>query len=202
MEDRQIVSRRQSRQMDEVDKVTRELLEELASRLHTGQEAPRVNLSGSPRNAATSSFRSTCTDATDASIDMDLHYRWDPARDMFMPLSNDGSPELPRTTAMIKKIPRRYTLQDLRRELHELVSPTSYDMLYLPVDSAKMTNRGYAFINFSDPSIVEDFMANLSGREWTLYGTTNGSKTAEVRWAKVQGRNETLSHIRNELSDR
>ena len=108
----------------------------------------------------------------------------------------DGSET--RTTLMIKKVPRKYTLEILRREIDEVLATSGcYDLLYLPVDSAKMTNRGYAFINFTSAVHVETFVLAFMHRPWTELNKR--SKTAVMYWANVQGRDATLAHINTEV---
>jgi hypothetical protein len=103
-----------------------------------------------------------------------------------------------RTTLMIKRIPRKYTMDLLRDEINGVLGDRGlYDLLYLPVDSAKMTNRGYAFINFIDTQGVETFVRLFSGREWEDLNKRN--KTALVCWANVQGRDATLAHIKTDI---
>jgi hypothetical protein len=100
-----------------------------------------------------------------------------------------------RTTLMIKRIPRKYTLSTLRAEIDRVTGESNiYDLLYLPVDSAKMTNRGYAFINFTKSDFVELFVRKFLNREWSELNKRG--KTALVCWANVQGRDATLSHIK------
>ena len=104
-----------------------------------------------------------------------------------------------RTTLMIKKVPRKYTLEILRREVDEVLACTNtYDLLYLPVDSAKMTNRGYAFINFTSPESVAVFVRAFRSREWCELNRRN--KVAVIQWAYVQGRDATLAHINTEVN--
>jgi hypothetical protein len=99
---------------------------------------------------------------------------------------------------MIKKVPRKYTLDILRREIDEVLAmPGCYDLLYLPVDSAKMTNRGYAFINFTRAENVEDFVRAFLHRPWAELNKR--SKTAAMYWANVQGKEATLAHINTEV---
>jgi hypothetical protein len=95
----------------------------------------------------------------------------------------------------------RYTLEILRREVDSVLpSSGSYDLLYLPVDSAKMTNRGYAFINFTSLSCVERFVREFINRPWKEQNRKN--KAAALYWAYVQGRDETLAHINTEVMNR
>lgn len=95
----------------------------------------------------------------------------------------------------------RYTLEILRREIdHVLSASGAYDLLYLPVDSAKMTNRGYAFINFTSAKHVEAFVKEFLNRQWSELNRRG--KAAGLHWAYVQGRDETLSHIKTEVMDK
>lgn len=104
-----------------------------------------------------------------------------------------------RTTLMIKKVPRKYTLEILRREVDEVLACTNtYDLLYLPVDSAKMTNRGYAFINFASAKSLAVFVRAFRSREWSELNRR--SKVAVIQWAYVQGRDATLAHINTEVN--
>jgi hypothetical protein len=98
---------------------------------------------------------------------------------------------------MIKRIPRKYTLAELRQEIDETLGETGlYDLLYLPVDSAKMTNRGYAFINFIAPASVARFLQAFLGRPWNE--SNKRRKIAVICWANVQGKDSTLAHIKTE----
>lgn len=102
-----------------------------------------------------------------------------------------------RTTLMIKRIPRKYTLALLRQEIDSVLRETGlYDLLYLPVDSAKMTNRGYAFINFASPEGVGKFVSAFVGRPWNELNKRH--KLAVICWANVQGKESTLAHIKTE----
>jgi RNA recognition motif-containing protein len=76
----------------------------------------------------------------------------------------------------------------------------SYDLLYLPVDSAKMTNRGYAFINFTCAENVERFVREFINRPWKELNRKN--KAAVLYWAFVQGKDATLAHINTEVMNR
>ncbi|EER07251.1 hypothetical protein Pmar_PMAR020410 [Perkinsus marinus ATCC 50983] len=108
-----------------------------------------------------------------------------------------------RTTVMIKKIPRRFTVAALR-DLIERECPAlrhgGYDLLYLPVDTAKVANRGYAFINFTTPRYLLVFTLAFQGYEWfpqrrrRSEGTTN-TKACEIYFAHIQGRDATIRSV-------
>lgn len=76
----------------------------------------------------------------------------------------------------------------------------AYDLLYLPVDSAKMTNRGYAFINFTSSKHVEVFVREFLNRQWSEQNRRG--RVAGLHWAYVQGRDGTLFHIKTEVMDK
>lgn len=102
---------------------------------------------------------------------------------------------------VIRILSLRYTLEFLRREVDSVMPRGgSYDLLYLPVDSAKMTNRGYAFINFTSPEKVERFVREFINRPWKELNRKN--KAAVLYWAFVQGKDATLAHINTEVMNR
>ena len=46
----------------------------------------------------------------------------------------------------------------------------TFDFLYLPIDQVKNKNKGYAFVNFLDPSLARKFKLHYAGR-WPHCGT-------------------------------
>ncbi|KAF4669885.1 hypothetical protein FOL47_002316 [Perkinsus chesapeaki] len=116
-------------------------------------------------------------------------------------LNNDNEK---RTTVMIKKIPRRFTVSALR-DLIERECPAlrngGYDLLYLPVDTAKVANRGYAFINFTTPRYLLVFTLVFQGYEWFPQrrrrsdGPAKSSKACEIYFAHIQGRDATIRSV-------
>ncbi|KAF4670788.1 hypothetical protein FOZ61_008804 [Perkinsus olseni] len=110
-----------------------------------------------------------------------------------------------RTTVMIKRIPRRYTVAMLRDEIDRrcpALRNGGYDLLYLPVDTAKVANRGYAFINFRSPKHVLVFASAFQNYEWPgqrahgPHQPANGEvKECEIYFAHIQGREETIRSV-------
>ncbi|KAF4657598.1 hypothetical protein FOL47_008380 [Perkinsus chesapeaki] len=110
-----------------------------------------------------------------------------------------------RTTVMIKRIPRRYTVAMLRDEIDRrcpALKNGGYDLLYLPVDTAKVANRGYAFINFRSPKHVLVFASAFQNYEWPgqrahgPHQPANGEvKICEIYFAHIQGREETIRSV-------
>lgn len=95
-----------------------------------------------------------------------------------------------------------------------------YDLLYLPVDTAKVSeprmptclpphsclfqvaNRGYAFINFRSPKHVLVFASAFQNYEWPgqrahgPHQPANGEvKICEIYFAHIQGREETIRSV-------
>ncbi|KAF4698158.1 hypothetical protein FOZ63_013550 [Perkinsus olseni] len=115
-------------------------------------------------------------------------------------LNNDSER---RTTVMIKKIPRRFTVSTLR-DLIEKECPAlqngGYDLLYLPVDTAKVANRGYAFINFTTPRYLLVFTLVFQGYEWFPQRKRrteglNNTKACEIYFAHIQGKEATIRSV-------
>ena len=60
------------------------------------------------------------------------------------------------TTVMIKNIPMRFSQQDMLNMIQERHRST-FDYFYLPMDLKSRYNRGFAYINFTDPIYILEF---------------------------------------------
>jgi len=96
-----------------------------------------------------------------------------------------------RKTIMIKNIPNKYSLKTLREDLDKKYGGM-YDVFYLPIDYKNKCNLGYAFINFVHPFYLLSFYEEYQGLKWTRYQSS--LKTCELAYAKIQGRDELVSH--------
>lgn len=101
--------------------------------------------------------------------------------------------EDPRTTLMIKNIPNKYNCKLLLGVIDENHRGT-YDFVYLPIDFKNKCNVGYAFINMTDPQHIIPFYKTFNGKRWEKF---NSEKVATLAYARIQGRNELVSHFRN-----
>ncbi|CAL5189312.1 unnamed protein product [Lathyrus oleraceus] len=112
------------------------------------------------------------------------------------------------TTVMIRHIPNQLRFGDLLHVLDEhcyeinksVDDPadwSKFDFLYLPMDYMKhaierrMSNLGYAFVNFTKPSAAFKFYKQFQGFEWSV---TQNRKTCEINAAHFQGR-DTLDRV-------
>ncbi|THV97199.1 hypothetical protein D6D27_02250 [Aureobasidium pullulans] len=59
-----------------------------------------------------------------------------------------------------------------------------YDFSYLRIDFSTELNVGYAFVNFTHPEHITNFVNAKVGKLWSLYGST---KRCEVSYAMIQG---------------
>ncbi|KAF4690727.1 hypothetical protein FOZ60_016926 [Perkinsus olseni] len=68
-----------------------------------------------------------------------------------------------RTTLMLRNIPYKYNRDDLVVELQNRLPVGSFDFVYLPMDFRSTGNFGYAFVNMTAPTFVEDFYTAFNG---------------------------------------
>lgn len=97
-----------------------------------------------------------------------------------------------RTTVMMRNIPNRYDIFSLL----ELIEPDfkgTFDFLYAPIDFVNKCNMGYAFINFTDTRHVIRFHQKFHQKNWTH---VHSSKICCVCFARIQGRNQLISHFK------
>lgn len=52
-----------------------------------------------------------------------------------------------------------------------------YDFVYLRIDFKNRCNVGYAFINFTNPIYVMNFVQRVSGRKWARFNSDKESDT-------------------------
>jgi len=94
---------------------------------------------------------------------------------------------------MIKNIPNKYT-QNMLLETVEEGYKGKFDFFYLPIDFQNKCNVGYAFINFIDPSSVNEFFLDFSDKKWKKF---NSSKVCVITFARIQGKQSNIEHFRN-----
>ncbi|CAK9171712.1 unnamed protein product [Ilex paraguariensis] len=117
------------------------------------------------------------------------------------PLGDDSDCE--NTTVMIKNIPNQFRrsmlLEILDRYCEE--DGLEYDFVYLPFDFKHDNNLGYAFVNFTSnygAKKVGDLMQNHKwGAVRSSKGLYQSMKICEIRWARIQGKNELVRHFQN-----
>ena len=92
---------------------------------------------------------------------------------------------------MIKNIPNKYTLKSLVEDLN-IELKGKYDLLYLPLDYVNNCNLGFAFINFVESFHIILFNELFRGKKWKRF---NSEKICELAYAKIQGKNDLISHF-------
>jgi len=100
-----------------------------------------------------------------------------------------------RTSLMVRNIPNKYTQRMLLSEFADAGhGPTRMDFFYLPIDFKNKCNRGYAFVNFVDPSDIVPFVLEYGGRGWRRF---NSDKVCDVTYARIQGKAAMLRRFEN-----
>ena len=96
----------------------------------------------------------------------------------------------PRTTVMIRKVPRGLTHEDLETLLDcETPGLTgAVEFLYLPRDVARRSNRGFCFVNFHSPINVGTLASLLQRKQ----GLPEVLWKCQLYYANIQGSGETL----------
>lgn len=98
------------------------------------------------------------------------------------------------TTVMMRNLPNKYTQQMLLEKLHELGFAGTFDFLYLPIDRETSANKGYCFINFSEPYYAWMLKTACEGQKM---GRFNSSKEVSVVPASLQGFEANYAHYSN-----
>jgi len=95
------------------------------------------------------------------------------------------------STVMLRNIPNKYTQSLLLKELKMSGFLGTFDFMYLPIDPETNANRGYAFINFRDPTFAWMFRTTYEGRKMCRF---NSDKVVSVAPAALQGFEANHAH--------
>jgi len=96
------------------------------------------------------------------------------------PLAHDGT----MCDAMICCIPCRITTAEFEQGLNRFGLAGMYDSVYLPQNSKKRSNYGYAFVHFTQPEYFEEACRQLGGKP---FDPSKLSKPCQVKFARLQG---------------
>lgn len=99
-----------------------------------------------------------------------------------------------RTTVVIRNIPVDCMRDQLVGILDAEGFAFCFDFLYLPVDFAKQTSVGNAFVNFTTPEHALRFLAHFDG--FSRWGASSGTQ-AGVGWSSTQGLQVHVDRYRN-----
>jgi len=92
--------------------------------------------------------------------------------------------EAPRSTIMVRSVPRSCSQQNFLTDLDESGFYGTYNFMYLPFSFETKTNMGYAFVNFIDDDTAESFLRIWN--ETRLYSLP-GKTPLPATYADVQG---------------
>jgi hypothetical protein len=95
------------------------------------------------------------------------------------------------STVMLRNIPNKYTQSMLLEELKMSGFLGTYDFMYLPIDPETNANRGYVFINFTDPGYAWMLRTTYEGRKMCRF---NSDKVVSVVPAALQGFEANYAH--------
>lgn len=102
------------------------------------------------------------------------------------------SPEwLSVTTVMMCNLSNKYTQLSFMEEINAAGFFGLFDFFYLPLDPETKVNRGYAFINFLEPSLAWKFKMRYEGAEMEH---ANSGKCITVMTAAIQGFDANYAH--------
>ena len=97
-----------------------------------------------------------------------------------------------RTTIMIRNIPIKYDTNVLLEELEPFEG--KFNCLYMPYDYTKDGNKGYAFLNLTNPYHILLFYNYFYNKDWLFF---DSKKVCELNYAKYQGIEEIKRHAKN-----
>jgi len=103
------------------------------------------------------------------------------------------------TTVMMRNLANKYTQSLLLTEINEAGFVGTYDFLYLPIDTDTNANKGYAFINFSEPGFAWMFKQAFEGQRMQMF---NSDKVVSVFAATLQGFDNNHAHYVNARCNR
>jgi len=95
------------------------------------------------------------------------------------------------TSIMVRHIPCKYTQRKLMREINGAGFLGRYDFFYLPMDPRSHANRGFAFLNFVNDEVAEDFYHMFHGQRLKHF---NSEKVIAVMPADLQGFEQNAAH--------
>ncbi|CAL0315513.1 unnamed protein product [Lupinus luteus] len=91
---------------------------------------------------------------------------------------------------------------ELNKTAKDAAAYSKFDFLYLPMDfrrhaiDKKLSNLGYAFVNFTSPTAAFKFYKRFNGFIWNV--TTN-RKTCEINAAQYQGVDALIRKFREKI---
>lgn len=100
-----------------------------------------------------------------------------------------------RCTVMVQNIPNKLEFHEFKRFI-DSTSWGKYDFLYLRFDFINRCNVGYAFVSFTHPRFVKEFVEARQDMSWRQC-RHKSQKVLDVRYAKLQGIDKLYEKFRH-----
>jgi len=155
----------------------------------THSQAPQDFDDYNPFLPTQTQFHDSSSDLTDVCADEMIHQT--------LPASNHRSCSKPPhswtdvTTVMLQNLPSALTRDLLLMLLDNTGFLHSYDFIYLPIEPDRRTNKGFAFINFTNPDLALRFRSLFEGHQFDEHKL---DKPLAVAPAALQGFDANYAH--------
>lgn len=103
------------------------------------------------------------------------------------------------TTVMMRNLPNKYAQHSLLADINAAGFIGTFDFLYLPIDTETNANKGYAFVNFSEPGFAWMFKQTYEGQRMPRF---NSDKVVSVFAATLQGFDSNYAFYANSRVNR
>lgn len=98
------------------------------------------------------------------------------------------------TTLMIRNIPAEYTQDMMLQEVIKSLGGAELDFFYLPWDTQRNANAGYAFVNFCSPGEARKCIRVFTNHKFKKF---QNQKLGKVSPAHIQGLENNLLHFQD-----
>lgn len=116
-----------------------------------------------------------------ARVDLQVKYRCD---EIFAP----GE----KTTLMLRGIPRSFTEEDLIRHIERVAGGQCFDFIYLPWDTKRNANMGFAFVNCVEPRVAHELLNKIQAQ--TISFARDTLRPITALFGHVQGLTLNVAH--------
>jgi hypothetical protein len=107
--------------------------------------------------------------------------------------------EDPRTTVMVRNIPKACTREAFVQLLVPCGLEDRYTFFYMPFDKRRNIHCGFAFINFRTPMDVLTLFEKMASTLWRCLAPAHGISRSEnapaVSYARLQGQDQLMKHF-------
>jgi hypothetical protein len=106
--------------------------------------------------------------------------------------------EDPRTTVMVRNIPKACTREAFVQLLVPCGLEDRYTFFYMPFDKRRNIHCGFAFINFRTPMDVLTLFEKMTSTLWRCLAPSQNARTENapaVSYARLQGQDQLMKHF-------